>query len=452
MMLLGLVLLVGLGFTSWGGSRYASWEPGAGTSGLRGGLIRTGSTCPRCDTDLALPAGRGHALVGVFRTRVPVPVRRPRNTRKPRSPPATKPRAGPRRPSSRSATSTRGRPPDEVGGRTCVSGVIDVSPEIGLPHSPGERDVRSAAPRIAPTMPMYSVRTTLTSISSGQDGQRSRPLAWRHRPRMTVNAFANRYSRVVPPWPVRPTTRGRSVIPLVLPVLLVLVFVPAIGAILAGLAATIVVTPFAPAIRIARSMPLLVAGRVAISVVTIVLLSGVITDLRDDGAETTPTQPPKPAADDDVPGSRPHARTSVDSGRRVRTGSTGELQDSGPATRPPAASGSSLGPPDADHGAHARRHRPGSAQHHQPLGDGGHHDTAFRSYSVLGALSTRLPHPRTRRQALFARCPRDGRCDAAAEPRGRRRIAHAPTPSRVSRADDALARGVAGCLSIRSCA
>ena len=98
---------------------------------------------------------------------------------------------------------------------------------------------------------------------------------------MAVIAFANRYSRVVPPVARSPYARGLSVIPLVLPALLVLVFVPALGAILAGLAATIVVTRFAPAILIARSRALLVAGRVAIGVVTIVLLPGVITDLRD---------------------------------------------------------------------------------------------------------------------------------------------------------------------------
>jgi hypothetical protein len=94
---------------------------------------------------------------------------------------------------------------------------------------------------------------------------------------MAVIAFANRYSHSL-----RPATgvSVRTVVPLVLPALVVMLFFFSLVPVVLGLALTLVVSRFDSVVRIARSRGALVAGRVAIGVVAIALLPGTIDDLR----------------------------------------------------------------------------------------------------------------------------------------------------------------------------
>jgi hypothetical protein len=290
MILVGLALVVGIWLTlSWGGSRYASWDPGEGTHRVADRLDADKDVVPSVRVvTLRYLRGVAIGLVGGFWAGVLV------------TGPAV--RLIMRLLAATAGDRAQGRitEADEVVGDIdlggtislivfggiltgLLSGVVYVIIRRWLPRGRfggvvfGALHLVVAATVIDPLRPdnpdfdlvgpgWLSVTTFgLACIAHG----------------MAVVAFADRYSRVVPPMSPTPSARGRVLVPLVLPAALVIVFVPALGAIIAGLAATIVVTRFARAILIARSRALLVAGRVAIGLLTLALVPGVITDLGD---------------------------------------------------------------------------------------------------------------------------------------------------------------------------
>jgi hypothetical protein len=96
---------------------------------------------------------------------------------------------------------------------------------------------------------------------------------------MSVRAFANRYSHSLPPMPSNRAATSLVAALLVLPALLVVVFVPALIAVIAGLAFTVGMSRFNRATRLARSRATVVGGRIAISVAAVALLPNAIADV-----------------------------------------------------------------------------------------------------------------------------------------------------------------------------
>jgi hypothetical protein len=98
---------------------------------------------------------------------------------------------------------------------------------------------------------------------------------------MAVAAFANRYSRSLPPQSSSRRAKVLVAVPLALPALLVVVIIPTLIFVLVGLGLTLVVSRFPRAGNVARSRAVLVGGRIGMGIVAIVLLPGVISDLHD---------------------------------------------------------------------------------------------------------------------------------------------------------------------------
>jgi hypothetical protein len=97
---------------------------------------------------------------------------------------------------------------------------------------------------------------------------------------MAVVAIANRYSTALPPAVNSRVAWTRVLAPLALPAVFVIVPFVA-GVLLLGLAVTIAVSRFVPAVRAAHSRGALVAGRIAACVAVVALMPGMIIDLRD---------------------------------------------------------------------------------------------------------------------------------------------------------------------------
>lgn len=98
---------------------------------------------------------------------------------------------------------------------------------------------------------------------------------------MAVMAVANRYSHSFPPASSTGWATVLVAAPLVLPALLVVVILPVFASVALGLALTVVASRFDGAINLARSRAVLLAGRLVIGIIAVVLLPGVIADLRD---------------------------------------------------------------------------------------------------------------------------------------------------------------------------
>jgi hypothetical protein len=98
---------------------------------------------------------------------------------------------------------------------------------------------------------------------------------------MAVVAFADRYSRALPP-PAR--TRAAwawAVVPLVLPALLMVAGIALLALLVVGMAVAVLATRIGPLVRTLRSHAALVAGRLAIGLVAVALLPGAVIDVHD---------------------------------------------------------------------------------------------------------------------------------------------------------------------------
>jgi hypothetical protein len=117
---------------------------------------------------------------------------------------------------------------------------------------------------------------------------------------MAVVAIANRYSHALPPHVTSRARWVRAALPLILPALLVALFFFALVPIAVGLAIALIGSQIGVVVRAVRSRAALVAGRVAITLVVVLVLPGTVTDLRDvivrrdDAASSTRERPAPP--------------------------------------------------------------------------------------------------------------------------------------------------------------
>jgi len=98
---------------------------------------------------------------------------------------------------------------------------------------------------------------------------------------MAVVAIANRYSTRLPPQPATRLGRLRAVAPLVLPALMLVPGAFLLIPLTIGLAVTLVGSRVGPLVRALSSRSAVVAGRVALALVSVALLPGTLVGLRD---------------------------------------------------------------------------------------------------------------------------------------------------------------------------
>ena len=98
---------------------------------------------------------------------------------------------------------------------------------------------------------------------------------------MAVVAIANRYSTRFPPPAGSRAVRVRTVLPLVLPVLLLIPGVFVVFLLTIGLVVTLVASRIPPVGRALRSGAAVVVGRVALAVLALAFLPGAVVDLHD---------------------------------------------------------------------------------------------------------------------------------------------------------------------------
>ncbi|MEA2902342.1 MAG: hypothetical protein QOH36_2229 [Actinomycetota bacterium] len=98
---------------------------------------------------------------------------------------------------------------------------------------------------------------------------------------MAVVALVNRYSTRFPPPAGSRASRVRSVLPLVLPALLLIPGAFLVFPLTIGLVATLVASRIPPVGRALRSGAAVVAGRIALAVVALAFLPGAVVDLHD---------------------------------------------------------------------------------------------------------------------------------------------------------------------------
>jgi hypothetical protein len=100
---------------------------------------------------------------------------------------------------------------------------------------------------------------------------------------MAVAAFADRYSRVLPPAGAEAgrAAWARAVVPLVVPVLLLVPGAALLVPLAIGLVATLVLSRIPPLIRALRSDRAVLAGRLAVGALALVVLPAAVLDLHD---------------------------------------------------------------------------------------------------------------------------------------------------------------------------
>lgn len=111
---------------------------------------------------------------------------------------------------------------------------------------------------------------------------------------MAIAAIANRYSAALPPEAGTRAAWARALAPLVLPALLLVAGVVLLAAVALGLVVTVALSQVAPVVRAVRSRTALVAGRVAVGLLTLALLPGALSDVHDIIVRDEPAASPAP--------------------------------------------------------------------------------------------------------------------------------------------------------------
>lgn len=98
---------------------------------------------------------------------------------------------------------------------------------------------------------------------------------------MAVVAIANRYSRALPPEAPSRRAWAVAIVPLVLPLALLAVVIPALVVVVIGLVVVVAVSQVGPVMRVVGGRTVVVVGRAAVVVLAILMLPGTVSDLHD---------------------------------------------------------------------------------------------------------------------------------------------------------------------------